>query len=141
MFLRVCSTVFSPCVACRGANLSVTMFVPRRIRAGSNLLVPKTTLGCSASSAAATMSVALVTITTTQRNSPTQIKLITFVLVDIIHFPCRAVWCPRFDVGLLNVDCLRDQVNLYLGVVAHEVWDLRVSPVYSEVSSVEHKMG
>src|SRR5712671_731287 len=129
MFLRVCSTVFSPCVGCTGANLSVTMFVPRRMRAGSNLLVPKTTLGCSASSAAATMSVAFVTITTTQRNSPTQIKLITFVLLDIIHFPSIAVWCCTIRCWTTNVDCLRDQVNLYLDVVADEVWNLWVSPV------------
>jgi hypothetical protein len=84
--VRVCSTVFSLCVACRGVNLSGTTFVPRRVRAGSNLLVPKTTLGSSAS-------VAFVTITTTQRNSPTQIKLITFVFVNIIHFPSIGVWC------------------------------------------------
>src|SRR6266403_2872065 len=84
MFLRVCSTVFSLCAACEGVNLSVTTFVPRRIRAESNALVPRTTLGCSPSPAAATLSVAFVTITTTHRDNPTQIKLITFVLVDII---------------------------------------------------------
>src|SRR5713101_5025241 len=93
MFLRVCSTVFSLCAACGGRNVSVTTLVPPRIRAGSNALVPKTTLGCAASPAAVTLSVAFVTITTTHRDRPTQIKLIAFVLVDIIHCPFIVVWC------------------------------------------------
>src|SRR5882762_659866 len=87
IFLRVCSTVFSLCAACGGVNVSVTPLVNRRILPGSNLFVPETTRGCSASPAAATLSVTFVTITTAHRHSPAQIKLITSVLVDIIHCP------------------------------------------------------
>src|SRR5437016_8054954 len=84
MFLRVCSTVFSLCAVCGGENGSVMRLVPRRIRAGSSALAPKATLGCSGSTAAAALSVAFVTITMTHTDNTTQIKLITFVLVDII---------------------------------------------------------
>src|SRR6266851_8708524 len=108
MFLRVCSTVFSLCAACGGLNAFVTTFVPRIIRAGSNALLPRTRPGCSAGPATVALSVAFVSITTTHRDRPTQIKLITFVLVDIITV---LPWLPaaaRFDVGaLLNVDCPR----------------------------------
>src|SRR5438477_4039642 len=140
MFFRACSTVFSLCAACGGVNVSFTRFARRSIRAGSNPLAPKTILGVSASPAAATLWAAFVTITTTHRDSPTQIELITFVLVDIIHFPSIGVCVARFDVGLPNVDCLRDQVNLYLDVVADEIWNLWVSPVYSKLSSVDHNL-
>src|SRR5437016_5673783 len=84
MFLRVCSTVFSPWAACGGVNIYGTKLVLRRIRAGSSALAPKVTFGCSGSPAAAALSVAFVTITMTHTDNTTQIKLITFVLVDII---------------------------------------------------------
>src|SRR5947209_19536850 len=126
MFLRVCSTVFSAWAVCGGVNIYGTKLVPRRIRAGSTALAPKATFGCSGSPAAAALSVAFVTITMTHTDNTTQIKLITFVLIDIITVLPYLSGVARFDVGaLLNVDCPRDQINLYLDVVAYEVWHLR----------------